>query len=123
MLALPGAFFISTLFAKSKHRQVVPTIMVWEHDKYNGQSRSFTTSNPNLHSERYGNGKVVGDTIDSIMVISGTWQLCEHDGYNGVRLTVHEKGGPDGDGLYPDSSYWKGKGDWISSIRVDKQLE
>jgi len=66
---------------------------------------------PNLKTQDF------NDCTSSLIVIDGTWELCQDANYEGLKWTVSATGGPDRDGVYNEYREWNGKNDSISSLR------
>lgn len=84
-----------------------PSIALFEATNY-GKRLEHLDAASNLH--------VLDDETSSIIVTSGTWQLCRDASFTGDSWIVTADGGPTGNGRYPThNGYWDN--DAISSAR------
>jgi hypothetical protein len=81
-----------------------------------GGSIIKTADDNNLHNDGF------GDVISSVRVISGTFTLFQHTNFGGFSFTVCKTGGPNSDGEYPNAQSLAGRGDSISSLKVNSDL-
>jgi hypothetical protein len=65
---------------------VLPQIHLYEHDNQEGDQLHVYGGGTNSLSRDAGKGW--NDDISSAIVISGTWELFEHDDYGGRKLTL-----------------------------------
>jgi len=89
----------------------MPKITLFQNANYGGDNLTLRGPITNL--------KTVGfnDKTSSIIVCSGSWNLYQDGDFRGQEWSVQENGGPKGDGLYPNPTYWHGKNDSISSLK------
>lgn len=87
-------------------------IIVFNKQNFNGNDTLVVTDSlPSLK------GTGINNDISSVIVIEGSWQLCEHPDYQGTDWVVAPNGGPNQDGCYPSYSDWGGQNNEISSIQ------
>jgi hypothetical protein len=83
------------------------TVVLHEHDNYNGRSTTVMMRTPNLGQWNF------NDTASSLTINSGWWQFCEHSDFGGECITL-------GPGRYPvlrDLNF----NDRITSVRPIQQ--
>jgi hypothetical protein len=94
-LATGAAAVVPATAAAAEDR---PSITIYDTKSFGGGKKTYTEG----HAE-------IGDWNDkanSIHVQKGTWALFEDNKYQGLAVTVNAHGGPNGDGKYPDGSYY-----------------
>jgi len=90
----------------------MPKLVCFESPDYNGDARQFQNNDPDLTLNN------LDFTLDSAIVVTGSWDLFDQVNYSGTQITLTAAGGPDGDGAYPDHADWQGNGPFdVKSIR------
>jgi hypothetical protein len=85
-----------------------PSIVLFETTSYGKHLEHLDSASSSLRE--------VDDKTSSVIVTSGTWQLCRDTNFAGDSWVVTANGGPDGNGRYPTyKGYWEK--DAISSAR------
>lgn len=79
------------------------TVVMYEHDNFQGRSTTIVTRMTNLGSANF------NDTASSIVVNTGWWQFCQHADFGGDCITL-------GPGRYASLNA-QGMNDRISSVR------
>jgi Beta/Gamma crystallin len=94
------------LILKQTRRKTMAHMIVYVDGNFEGAAGDFNQDLPNV-------GSFWNDTITSARVISGTWQVFEHENYTGRNVTL-----PPGD--YPNLPISPGgiDNDSISSVRI-----
>ena len=59
------------------------------------------------------------DVLSSLKVRSGTFTLFQDQDFGGFSMTVSPRGGPNSDGQYPSQQSIGGRGDSISSVKLN----
>jgi hypothetical protein len=91
-------------------------IHLFRNTNFSGGSIIRTVDDGNLHSDGF------GDVISSVIVTSGTFTLFQNTNFGGFSFTVCKTGGPESDGLYPNAQSLAGRGDSISSLKVNSDI-
>ena len=86
------------------------TIMLFRHADFGGQMVTLNGAESDLHNV------LINDSVSSIIVLSGTWNLYKGSGFSGEMWTVSANGGTNSDGRYPTSSGFFGDNN-ISSAK------
>ena len=86
-------------------------IVVFQNANLSGDSLTLTEADTNLIPQGW------NDSISSLIVINGDWDMYQDTNYGGTVWNVSGSGGPAGDGVYPDWNDWGGTNDSISSLR------
>jgi hypothetical protein len=85
-------------------------ITLFQNTNFGGDHLSLQQPDANLKNQNF------NDKTSAIIVCSGNWKLYQDSNFNGKLWEVHEKGGPNQDGLYPSYKDWGGTNDSISSL-------
>lgn len=88
------------------------TIKLFKDRNFGGPSRVLHAAEASLYNLDF------NDEVSSIIVIEGEWELYRDVNYEGPQWgPVTPTGGPQGNGLYPDSTDWKADNDNLSSLK------
>jgi len=87
-----------------------PKILLFEHFNFEGRCLEITKPIPHLSEYCFNN------TVSSIKVICGEWNLFEHSDFQGEEFEVREGGGPCCNGEYRHPYDWGGENNEISSL-------
>jgi hypothetical protein len=86
-------------------------IRLFAASNFNGGEIRRDASDPSFVDDGF------NDVISSVIVQEGVYTLFQDTNFQGRSITVASRGGPDGNGLYPDPSTLGGLNDFFSSIR------
>ncbi|HEV3468965.1 MAG TPA: beta/gamma crystallin-related protein [Pyrinomonadaceae bacterium] len=88
----------------------MPKVTLFQDANFGGKYLTLQQAASNLKNQNF------NDMTTAVLVCSGNWRLFQNADFGGMFWDVKENGGPNGDGLYPNSSSWGGKNDSISSV-------
>jgi len=91
-------------------------IHLFRDPNFSGGSIIKVADDDDLHNDGF------GDVTSSVIVTSGTFTLFQDKKFKGFSFTVCKTGGPNSDGLYPNAQTLAGRGDRISSLKVNSDL-
>ena len=87
-------------------------IILYSDDEFKGKKLELTNSDSNFATDKF------NDTVSSVKVESGTWQIYGDKNFQGPSVTLSPNGGPHGDGKYIAPIFMGGFNDYFSSIEL-----